>query len=91
MLTAPCPQPVVGVRRRCKICSDFDYCFKCFWTAEKTHPGHEFDKIKAGGTGPEQEPQQIEDSEIEDAEMEDAEMGDTETEDTETETSSDKT
>ena len=35
-------------------CSDFDYCFKCFWTCEKTHPDHSFEKV---GEGPERSPE----------------------------------
>lgn len=30
-------KPLVGVRWHCQDCQDFDYCFKCFWTAKSTH------------------------------------------------------
>ncbi|SPO02207.1 uncharacterized protein DNG_04880 [Cephalotrichum gorgonifer] len=31
-----------GAQWNCNECQDFDFCFKCYWTAEKTHPGHTF-------------------------------------------------
>ncbi|KUI71939.1 Ankyrin-3 [Cytospora mali] len=43
-------KPVVGLRWKCKNCPDFDFCFKCYWTAEQTHPsGHEFTAFPEGG------------------------------------------
>ncbi|KUI56354.1 Ankyrin-3 [Cytospora mali] len=41
--------PIVGLRWKCKNCPDFDFCFKCYWTAEQTHPsGHEFTTFPEG-------------------------------------------
>ncbi|KAF5975421.1 ankyrin repeat [Fusarium coicis] len=46
---------IYGIRWHCKKCEDFDYCFKCYWTVNKTHFGkdHEFEKL---GDGPETKP-----------------------------------
>ncbi|KAL1869585.1 hypothetical protein Daus18300_005439 [Diaporthe australafricana] len=37
--------PMIGMRWRCQDCQDFDFCFKCYWTAEQTHPDHKFISI----------------------------------------------
>jgi hypothetical protein len=52
---------MVGVGWRCKECSDFDFCFKCFWTAKDTHPGHEFRK-RSGADDTEREPQLVDET-----------------------------
>lgn len=41
--------PIIGVRYKCSICKDFDYCQKC--EESKDHP-HAFLKIKKAGTAP---------------------------------------
>ncbi|KAI1458771.1 ankyrin repeat-containing domain protein [Annulohypoxylon moriforme] len=45
--------PITGVRWHCADCPDFDFCFKCYWTAKDTHdPNHTFTAIpKEGKTG----------------------------------------
>lgn len=43
-------KPIYGLRWHCIDCSEFNYCFKWFWTQETTHPGHVFEKC---GEGPE--------------------------------------
>jgi hypothetical protein len=54
----PALQPLYGLRWKCQDCYDFDYCFKCYWTAKETHPDHNFEKL---GTGPETSPEYDED------------------------------
>jgi hypothetical protein len=44
--------PIVGVRYKCSVCPDFDYCEKCEETREHCHP---FLKIKS----PQQAPDMI--------------------------------
>lgn len=34
--------PICGTVYCCSTCVDFDFCFKCKYTSELTHPGHEF-------------------------------------------------
>jgi len=41
--------PILGVRYKCSVCKDFDYCEAC--EASKDHP-HAFLKIKRAGTAP---------------------------------------
>jgi hypothetical protein len=45
--------------------TDFDFCFKCFWTAEQTHPAHVFIKMPEGGDDPVRKPELEEESEEE--------------------------
>ena len=36
---------IYGHRYKCKVCLDYSYCFKCYWTVKLTHdPSHEFSK-----------------------------------------------
>lgn len=44
-----------GFRFHCKSCENFDFCEKCKFTSDVTHPNHEFDEI---GPGRETEPTQ---------------------------------
>jgi next-to-BRCA1 protein 1 len=37
-----CNKSVVGVRHKCFVCPDFDYCSSCVKTASVTHRGHRF-------------------------------------------------
>ncbi|KAL8357461.1 hypothetical protein RB598_002329 [Gaeumannomyces tritici] len=49
-----CRFDIKGVRFKCEACDDFDFCFKCRWTADKTHPaGHTW---KVMGSGPDEGP-----------------------------------
>ncbi|KAF4631245.1 hypothetical protein G7Y89_g6885 [Cudoniella acicularis] len=48
-----CNYRIWGIRFKCEVCDDFDFCFKCRWTAEKTHPTHTFKRI---GRGPDEGP-----------------------------------
>ncbi|TVY76036.1 Ankyrin-3 [Lachnellula suecica] len=48
-----CASDVIGLLFVCKTCTNFGYCFKCHWTAEKTDPGHEFERR---GEGPDEGP-----------------------------------
>lgn len=57
----------MGVRWKCKDCRDFDFCFKCFWTAEETHPGHEFEKTEEGANDTVRKPELADESEDEDS------------------------
>jgi hypothetical protein len=41
--------PIIGVRYKCSICKDFDFCQEC--EENKNHP-HAFLKIKKSGTAP---------------------------------------
>lgn len=41
--------PILGVRYKCSVCKDFDYCQAC--EESKDHP-HAFLKIKRAGTAP---------------------------------------
>ncbi|KAF5868333.1 putative ankyrin repeat protein [Botrytis fragariae] len=34
-----------GLRFHCQNCADFDFCEKCKFTSDTTHPNHDFDKI----------------------------------------------
>lgn len=45
------------MRWRCKECSDFNFCFKCYWSAKETHPGHEFEKLLEKAGDPERRPE----------------------------------
>ncbi|KAI9779171.1 MAG: hypothetical protein M1839_007706 [Geoglossum umbratile] len=38
-------QDIYGTRYKCRICCNYDYCFKCYRTAAITHKGHEFKEI----------------------------------------------
>ncbi|KAI0465893.1 ankyrin repeat-containing domain protein [Xylaria cf. heliscus] len=41
--------PIIGVAWRCEDCSNFDFCFKCYWSAKSTHdPSHTFIAIPEG-------------------------------------------
>ena len=35
-------QAIYGPRYRCSVCVDFDFCFKCINTVERSHPPHKF-------------------------------------------------
>ncbi|KAI5862076.1 ankyrin repeat-containing domain protein [Durotheca rogersii] len=52
---------IIGPRWRCKDCQDFDYCFKCSWTIDKTHPDHTFTIIPSQIGIPGRRPEAIED------------------------------
>ncbi|XTI84042.1 ankyrin repeat protein, partial [Cenococcum geophilum] len=41
-----CEHDIYGPRFHCVICPDFDYCFMCKLTADKSHPGHEWEKTE---------------------------------------------
>ncbi|KAL6804738.1 ankyrin repeat-containing domain protein [Trichoderma sp. SZMC 28013] len=41
--------PIIGVRWQCENCVDFNFCFKCYWTAKTTHdPNHSFRALPEG-------------------------------------------
>ncbi|KAK6603745.1 ankyrin repeat protein [Botrytis cinerea] len=50
-----CNCKIRGFRFHCKSCENFDFCEKCKFTSDVTHPNHEFDEI---GPGRETEPTQ---------------------------------
>ncbi|XXH01220.1 hypothetical protein Hte_007574 [Hypoxylon texense] len=66
--------PIRGVRWHCTNCPDFDFCFKCYWTAKDTHNSdHKFIAMPSeGNTGrvpeieedPEQEPDTRDEDEV---------------------------
>ncbi|GKZ32275.1 hypothetical protein AbraIFM66950_001568 [Aspergillus brasiliensis] len=66
MLIQPSGQPLLkriyGIRWKCETCRDFDYCFKCYWSAAQTHPDHLF---KPNGKGPTRGPKWEKDSDAE--------------------------
>lgn len=48
----------MGVRWRCERCRDFDFCFKCYWTAGETHDStHTFRRMPESNGDPDKEPQ----------------------------------
>ena len=47
MLNVPNNQPIYGIRWRCRVCESFNFCFKCAWTREDTHP-HGFETLPKG-------------------------------------------
>ena len=47
LLNIPNNQPIYGIRWRCKVCQSFNFCFKCAWTREDTHP-HGFETLPKG-------------------------------------------
>jgi predicted N-acyltransferase len=49
-------QPIYGRRWNCVDCLDFDFCFKCNWSAADTHPEHRFDPR---GQGPDKQPLRV--------------------------------
>ena len=58
VLTTRFFQPIYGLRWHCVDCGEFNYCFKCSWSRDKTHPvGHCFEKL---GEGPERCPEEYE-------------------------------
>ncbi|KAL1855203.1 hypothetical protein Daus18300_011204 [Diaporthe australafricana] len=52
---------IMGPKWRCQECRDFHFCFKCFWTADKTHPNHTFEAIPEQAGIPVRRPELIED------------------------------
>ncbi|KAI1362826.1 hypothetical protein F5Y08DRAFT_341248 [Xylaria arbuscula] len=43
--------PIIGVRWHCDKCADFNLCFKCHWSAERTHDvTHTFKAIPEGAS-----------------------------------------
>ncbi|KAF3074953.1 Ankyrin-3 [Trichoderma lentiforme] len=57
--------PIIGVRWQCENCVDFNFCFKCYWTAKTTHdPDHIFRAIQEGEL-PGREPEYEEDGDDE--------------------------
>ncbi|KAI1429531.1 ankyrin repeat-containing domain protein [Xylaria sp. FL1777] len=43
--------PIIGVRWHCENCVDFDFCFKCHWSAKKTHDiAHTFTAMPEGAS-----------------------------------------
>ncbi|KAI9806770.1 MAG: hypothetical protein M1825_006227 [Sarcosagium campestre] len=40
-----CDGAIYGVRHKCLVCPDWDYCRKCITAAGETHPGHRFAPI----------------------------------------------
>ncbi|PNP43517.1 hypothetical protein TGAMA5MH_04489 [Trichoderma gamsii] len=55
-------ESIYGVRWRCTDRS-FNYCFKCYWTAEKTQPGQEWERLPESSTDHDRFPQREEDGE----------------------------
>ena len=39
-------QGIYGSRYKCSVCLDFDFCFKCINTVERSHPPHKFDELR---------------------------------------------
>ncbi|KAJ6262552.1 LOW QUALITY PROTEIN: Ankyrin-1 [Drechslerella dactyloides] len=37
--------PIFGARWRCIDSPNFDYCFKCYWSAKDTHPGQNWERL----------------------------------------------
>ncbi|MCJ1399274.1 Ankyrin-2 [Xylographa trunciseda] len=48
-----CLFDIYGIRFKCQECFDFCFCFKCYWTHDKTHPNQTFLRTESG---PEAEP-----------------------------------
>jgi len=40
-----CDKQIYGVRHKCFICPDWDYCSDCYKSAKEIHPGHRFAPI----------------------------------------------
>ncbi|MCJ1381612.1 Ankyrin-2 [Xylographa soralifera] len=53
MICDGCVLEIYSLRFECQECFDFNYCFKCNWSREKTHPKHDF---RRRGSGPENGP-----------------------------------
>ncbi|KAL5092097.1 hypothetical protein Trisim1_001988 [Trichoderma cf. simile WF8] len=51
--------PIYGVRWRCTD-RNFDYCFKCYWTAEETQPGQKWERLPKQSTDHDRFPQRQE-------------------------------
>ncbi|KAH8647042.1 heterokaryon incompatibility protein-domain-containing protein [Tricladium varicosporioides] len=41
-----CNHDIYGVRFKCCVCSDFDYCSQCIQSSNDTHPSHNFREIE---------------------------------------------
>ncbi|KAF2962645.1 hypothetical protein GQX73_g10928 [Xylaria multiplex] len=55
--------PLIGVAWHCEDCSDFNFCFKCYWSAKRTHdPSHKFRAIPEGVNPWDDSPEPCEDS-----------------------------
>ncbi|KAL7931627.1 ankyrin repeat-containing domain protein [Trichoderma chlorosporum] len=52
-------EPIYGVRWRCTD-RNFDYCFKCYWTAEETQPGQKWERLPKSSTDHDRIPQREE-------------------------------